>query len=201
MTHSFLTSPSAGGRDQIRPDINTLCSSARRSVAVLLPNPRAGVAFSRIFNSAVIPPGVRTRVVVGSSSGAAGFPESVELRVDPLISERFLMIDGLVAMTGHTSRMAMVRTPALVTLLGELFERVWSQAAPRRREREPLSSLTDQERTVLRMSAEGLTDEVIARHLGLTSRTVRRHMATAMERVGAQSRFQAGVRIAKAGIV
>ncbi|MEU0478592.1 helix-turn-helix transcriptional regulator [Streptosporangium sp. NPDC006013] len=144
---------------------------------------------------------MRTRVVIGSSSGAAGFPESVELRVDPLISERFLMIDGLVAMTGHTSRMAVVRTPALVTLLGELFERVWSQAAPRRREREPLSSLTDQERTVLRMSAEGLTDEVIARHLGLTSRTVRRHMATAMERVGAQSRFQAGVRIAKAGIV
>ncbi|WP_169750225.1 helix-turn-helix transcriptional regulator [Streptosporangium amethystogenes] len=144
---------------------------------------------------------MRTRVVVDSSSGAAGFPESVELRVDPLISERFLMIDGRVALTGHTSRMAVVRTPALVTLLGELFERVWSQAEPRSREREPLSSLTDQERTVLRMSAEGLTDEVIARHLGLTSRTVRRHMATAMERVGAQSRFQAGVRIAKAGIV
>lgn len=201
MTHSFLTSPSAEGRDQIRPDINALCSSARRSVAVLLPNPRTGVAFSRVFNSAVIPPGVRTRVVVDSPSGAAGFPESVELRVDPLISERFLMVDGRVAMTGHTSRMAVVRAPALVTLLGELFERVWSQAEPRLREREPLSSLTDQERTVLRMSAEGLTDEVIARHLGLTSRTVRRHMATAMERFGAQSRFQAGVRIAKAGIV
>ncbi|MFF3439658.1 LuxR C-terminal-related transcriptional regulator [Streptosporangium sp. NPDC002721] len=144
---------------------------------------------------------MRTRIVVDSPYETAGFPESVELRVDPLISERFLVIDGHLAMTGHASRMAVVRAPVLVSLLGDLFEHVWSRAESRPRGWKAPVSLTEQEKIVLRMAAEGITDEMIGRRLGLTSRTVRRHMANAMERLGTQSRLQTGVRIAKAGIV
>lgn len=139
--------------------------------------------------------------MVDSPYETAGFPASVELRVDPLISERFMVIDDHIALTGHASRMAMVRAPVLVSLLGDLFEHVWSRAEPRPRGWKAPFSLTEQEKTVLRMAAEGMTDELIGRRLGLTSRTVRRHMANAMERIGAHSRLQAGVRIAKAGII
>ncbi|MFB9674055.1 helix-turn-helix domain-containing protein [Streptosporangium vulgare] len=131
----------------------------------------------------------------------AGFPASVEPRVDPPISERFMVIDDHIVLTGHAPRMAMVRAPALVSLPGDLFEHVWSSAEQRPRGWKAPFSLTEQEKTVLRMAAEGVTDEVIGRRLGLTSRTVRRHMANAMERIGAHSRLQAGIGIAKAGIV
>jgi DNA-binding NarL/FixJ family response regulator len=202
MNHFLPAPPSAGERSPVRYDAGTLCSSARRTIAVFLPAPGRNPAFLQIFDSAVIPPGVRTRIVVDSPYEAADdLPESVELRVDPLISERFLVIDDRVAMTGHASRMTVVRAPALVSLLGDLFERVWSRAEPRPREGKASFSLTEQEKTVLRMAAEGMTDEMIGQQLGLTSRTVRRHMANAMKRIGAQSRLQAGVRIAKAGIV
>ncbi|MEU8200023.1 helix-turn-helix transcriptional regulator [Streptosporangium sp. NPDC049046] len=144
---------------------------------------------------------MRTRIVVDSPYETAGFPASVELRVDPLISKRFMVIDDRIALTGHASRIALVRAPVLVSLLGDLFEHVWSRAERQPREWQAPFSLTEQEKTVLRMAAKGMTDEVIGRRLGLTSRTVRRHMANVMERIGAHSRLQAGIRIAKAGIV
>ncbi|WP_440097649.1 helix-turn-helix transcriptional regulator [Streptosporangium sp. H16] len=201
MTHSLPASPSAGERSQVRHDAETLCSSARRTIDMFLPDPARNTTFLQIFDSAVIPQEVRTRIVVDSPYDVAGFPASVEIRIDPLISERFLVIDDRLAVTGHASRMAMVRAPVLVSLLGDLFEHVWSRAEQRPRGWKAPFSLTEQEKIVLRMAAEGMTDEVIGRRLGLTSRTVRRHMANAMERMGAQSRLQAGVRIAKAGIV
>lgn len=139
--------------------------------------------------------------MVDSPYETAGFPASVELRVDPLISERFMVIDDDIALTGHASQMAVVRAPVLLSLLGDLFEHVWSRAEQRPRGWKAPFSLTEQEKTVLRMAAEGMTDEVIGRRLGLTSRTVRRHMANVMGRIGAHSRLQAGIRIAKAGIV
>lgn len=40
----------------------------------------------------------------------------------------------------------------------------------------------------------GLTDEVAARRLGISLRTARRMMARIMERLGAHSRFEAGLR-------
>ncbi|MEV4454832.1 LuxR C-terminal-related transcriptional regulator [Microbispora sp. NPDC049633] len=56
-----------------------------------------------------------------------------------------------------------------------------------------------QERQLLKLLAEGLTDEGAARQLGLSQRTVRRMMAGIMERLGARSRFEAGLQAAKRG--
>lgn len=43
--------------------------------------------------------------------------------------------------------------------------------------------------------ARGMTDEAIARSLGISSRTINRRMTLLMEAVGAQSRFQLGFRL------
>jgi len=45
---------------------------------------------------------------------------------------------------------------------------------------------------VLEMMAEGLLDEAIARRSGLSTTTVRRHIAAIMHRLGVSSRFAAG---------
>jgi DNA-binding NarL/FixJ family response regulator len=49
--------------------------------------------------------------------------------------------------------------------------------------------------------AKGYTDEVLARKLGMSVRTCRRHIASLMRRLDAVSRFQAGVRAGRRQLV
>ncbi|MBB0244409.1 HTH domain-containing protein [Streptomyces alkaliphilus] len=55
--------------------------------------------------------------------------------------------------------------------------------------------------TVLRLLAEGLTDDAIARRLGCSVRTVRNDIACAMSALDARSRFQAGARARQVGLI
>jgi hypothetical protein len=87
-----------------------------------------------------------------------------------------------------------VRSPIIVAVLRSLFEELWARAVP-------LSPGGRIEGTVqvLRLAAQGVPDELIARHLGISVRTVRSRFAEAMIELGAQSRFQAGVQAAHRG--
>lgn len=58
---------------------------------------------------------------------------------------------------------------------------------------------TDDELALLRMLARGLTDEVVAQKLGLTGRTLRRRLRSAMDKLEAGSRFEAGFKLARSG--
>jgi DNA-binding NarL/FixJ family response regulator len=62
-----------------------------------------------------------------------------------------------------------------------------------------VNPLTDQESVVLRLLADGHTDDVIGRRLGLSARTVRRIVAVVMRRLDARSRFEAGVHAVQRG--
>lgn len=53
----------------------------------------------------------------------------------------------------------------------------------------------------LELLASGLTDRVAAAHLNISERTYRRQVAELMDRLGARSRFEAGVRAAARGWV
>ncbi|MEH0400464.1 helix-turn-helix transcriptional regulator [Streptomyces sp. B21-088] len=55
------------------------------------------------------------------------------------------------------------------------------------------------ERALLRLVAEGCTDAAAAGQLHVSHRTARRMMAVLMERLGARSRFEAGVKAARRG--
>lgn len=88
----------------------------------------------------------------------------------------------------------------LARTMAAFFEAVWRTATPWGA---PVpvdpNGLSPVERGVLALLAEGFTDEQTARRLQLSSRTVRRISAELMTRLGARSRFDAGVRAAKAG--
>ncbi|TQM77025.1 helix-turn-helix transcriptional regulator [Thermopolyspora flexuosa] len=88
----------------------------------------------------------------------------------------------------------LVRSPLMVAVLRALFEELWTRAAP-------MSPPSGREGvvTVLRLAAQGLPDEVIARHLGVCVRTVRSRFAEAMAELGVRSRFQAGVEAVRQG--
>ncbi|BDM71260.1 hypothetical protein HEK616_47470 [Streptomyces nigrescens] len=95
-----------------------------------------------------------------------------------------------------------VRGTAVVGFLTSWFEHLWAAAEPFALE--PAyddDGLSGPERKVLRALAEGQTDQVVARELGLSVRTIRRMVSGLMLRLDAHSRFQAGVRAAARGWV
>lgn len=79
-----------------------------------------------------------------------------------------------------------IRTPPIVAAMTLLFDQLWDHSG-RWGEGAP-----DWART-LELLAVGMTDEAVARALGLTPRTVRRRIAEAMVELGASSRFALGM--------
>jgi len=58
---------------------------------------------------------------------------------------------------------------------------------------------TDMEQRMIAMMSSGVTDDVAARRLCISERTFRRHMSNLLDRLGATSRFQAGIRAVERG--
>lgn len=71
-------------------------------------------------------------------------------------------------------------------------------AAPTSEERSIIEP-TEDELALLRLLARGFTDEVVAQKLGLTGRTLRRRLRSAMDKLEASSRFEAGFKLARSG--
>lgn len=108
------------------------------------------------------------------------------------------VIPGAVA---GSRRYTMSNAAAFVTGAYALFEAAWEAAAdleafldsdrPR---------LDDAARSVLRALGSGITDEAAARQLGMSLRTYHRRVAELLARLGAGSRFQAGIRAGELGL-
>ncbi|GAA5068825.1 hypothetical protein GCM10023259_064570 [Thermocatellispora tengchongensis] len=128
-----------------------------------------------------------------------------EVRTAPTLPIRMLVYDRKIAFlpldSSNTQAGAVqVSDNGTITAVLALFDRIWDAAIPIRT---PLpkdeSGLLPQERQLLKLLAQGMTDEAAGHHLGLSQRTVRRMMAGIMERLGARSRFEAGLRVAEMG--
>ncbi len=91
---------------------------------------------------------------------------------------------GPQGLLGHSS--------GAVTAGLRLFERFWDLATPMGRASSGVD-LDTRDATVLRLMAAGVADAGIARQTGLSQRTVERRVRHLMDRLGAQTRFQAGV--------
>jgi hypothetical protein len=89
----------------------------------------------------------------------------------------------------------LVQAPALVAALRALFEELWRRATP-----VPCAPASTRDpRGVLRLLAQGLTDEAVARRLGVSVRTVRQRVADAMDELGVRTRFAAAAAAARNG--
>lgn len=99
------------------------------------------------------------------------------------------------------------RQPAIIVTLAILFDQAWNTATPlatshaRAMQTGVTYELAATDRDLLRLLVGGATDEFAARHLGVSLRTTRRHMAVLMRQLGATSRFQAGAEAARRGLL
>ncbi|MFJ5229061.1 LuxR C-terminal-related transcriptional regulator [Kitasatospora sp. NPDC088391] len=129
-----------------------------------------------------------------------------EVRTAPAVPQRVIIVDraqALVPIDPADSRKGAlhVTEPGIVGALLDLFEQAWNTAVPlgAARPDDPVTGLTPTERELLRLLGGGLTDEGAGQRLGISSRTVGRHMASIMERLDASSRFEAGIKAAHRG--
>jgi DNA-binding CsgD family transcriptional regulator len=100
----------------------------------------------------------------------------------------------------------LVRRSPLLDSLILLFETLWRLAVPLPRASDELAQVLEsrdqpvpRDLQVLTLLAGGATDESIARQLGMSTRTVERRVRAMLDRLGAETRFQAGVQAARRG--
>ncbi|GLP71412.1 transcriptional regulator [Streptomyces sp. TUS-ST3] len=129
-----------------------------------------------------------------------------QARVLPSVPLKLLVVDGCRALLPLTASAAggycavVVWHSAVTEALQKLFELAWQQAAPLGQAVDD-GELSESERTLTRLLAAGMKDEAVARHLGVSLRTLRRRVSELQERLGAASRFQLGMRASQRGWV
>ena len=205
------------GVESVRRRIAELADSVTREVVSLNPNHAQGVdakEASRPVNEAVLHRGVGIRTVYQHSMRNHGqivtyarwlTELGAQVRIAATVPMLLIVYDGETALVpidpAHTRRGALeLRTPGVVAAMQALFEQTWLAATPLG---EPANvdgtGLDPVERQMLQLLGDGFTDEVVARRVGLSLRTLRRMMSEIMERLGARSRFQAGKEAALRG--
>jgi DNA-binding CsgD family transcriptional regulator len=129
-----------------------------------------------------------------------------QVRTAPQLPPRMLIFDRTIALTPidptNTRFGALcIREPGIVSSLVTIYQQAWDIAVPlgAERERDHATGLSAAERELLLLLSTGLTDETAAKRLGVSLRTVRRQMSALMERLGATSRFEAGLKAAQRG--
>ncbi|MEU9319799.1 LuxR C-terminal-related transcriptional regulator [Streptomyces sp. NPDC048295] len=130
---------------------------------------------------------------------------SAEL-IDPLVAyDRRAMIlpdSSFWTPPARITEAVTIDDPVMVAFTCGAFENLWNTATPFRPGTKDLShSFDDLKMSIVQLMALGHKDEMVARRLGISVRTCRRHVAEIMDEIKATSRFQAGVNLMRAGLV
>lgn len=96
----------------------------------------------------------------------------------------------------HEDVSVFIRPSVLLDSMVAMFEALWVRSVPLQAGFLPdeVGDMDPGMTEILGLLASGLKDEAIARHLGVHVRTVRRRIRAALDGLGVENRFQAGVR-------
>lgn len=162
-----------------------------------------GLTLRTVFDRSLLedPAHVR-RIIEGVEAGEQARVASVPLKL-ALIDREWGMLPLLHADARTPEAVVIVRPSVLLDSLLALFESVWQQAAEMKPqnggELTPMGTGEGDLRQLAHLMAAGMTDVAIARHLGISERTVRRRIKELMDELHVDSRFAAGVRAAGRG--
>jgi DNA-binding CsgD family transcriptional regulator len=150
-----------------------------------------GVRFRNIYSRAVLELPHADELVRRSSAGGW------ELRVVDELPSKMVLVDDTALLpldqTGMSGAL-LVTSPVVVSVLRTLFELLWARGAPVGESADrSAGKLTETQQRVLRLLLTGMTDGAIARHLGVSERTVRRHVSTLLDILGVDNRVAAAV--------
>ncbi|MCX4553508.1 LuxR family transcriptional regulator [Streptomyces sp. NBC_01500] len=121
--------------------------------------------------------------------------EGAEIRTLSELFGRMVAFDAETVFIPHQDDLdaaIVIQEPSTVTYLCATFDHAWSLADPYHPAWTESSARDEVKQAIVRLLAEGMKDEMVARRLGMSLRTCRKHIAKIMEQLGAASRFQAG---------
>lgn len=207
-------------KDTIQSMINHLTQQCRKELLTVQPggarsSPALASARQRALNT--LDRGVRIRTIyqhtARSDLATRSYvrdisAEGAEVRTADELIDRMIIYDRETVFlperksASKTPGAAIVREPTLVAFLCAVFEHLWDGATPFNPDSQSTSSGTDDLRaSIIRLMAKGYKDEMVARRLGMSVRTCRRHISEITEQLEATSRFQAGFNVALSGML
>jgi DNA-binding CsgD family transcriptional regulator len=194
--HEVMTIQPGGGRST-----RTLRIALPRDVSLLERGVKMRVIYQTTAQSSLA-----TRMYVRRITDAGG-----EVRVSDELFERLIIFDHELAFVpqrrerGGPPGAAVVSDPTIVDFCCRIFESLWRPGLPFDSAQEAgpghRRETTDLQRAILRFMALGMKDDLIARRLGMSTRTCRRYISEIMELLDVTSRFQAGAVAARLGLV
>ncbi|MFD7408551.1 transcriptional regulator [Streptomyces sp. NPDC059866] len=127
-------------------------------------------------------------------------------RLLPSLPFKLHIIDkrvALVPLSGPVyDDLVVIHPSGMLDALVELYEAYWARAEPISGTAPAADGTFDADDILLLgMLKAGLKDQAIARQLGCSTRTATRRIAAVLTRLGADTRFQAGVRAAARGLI
>ncbi|UWZ36216.1 helix-turn-helix transcriptional regulator [Dactylosporangium roseum] len=90
---------------------------------------------------------------------------------------------------------------AVVAALVALFQRQWEAALARQEHGVPRITLSERERDLLRLLAQGHTDASAARAMRISRRTVSNTLRALMDRLGVENRFRLGLAVGALSLI
>lgn len=201
------------GLDVVGTMVERLITGVQYEVMMLVPAYAPGsFEFSRQVADAVLRRGAMLRIVWSSGllkiaevrmhARWLGARHTVPMAVDR-VQLRMIILDRTVAVVYDEPFGKVVQNESALESLSNSADLLWSRGIQVRDATVAVPNGTAQPRSeiVLRLLAEGLTDEAVARRIGVSVRTVRNDVASAMAALNARSRFQAGVRAVQLGLI
>ncbi|MEU3660286.1 helix-turn-helix transcriptional regulator [Streptomyces sp. NPDC032940] len=202
--------------EAIGPRMRHAWASAREQIRQFESPPYAPLATATDDALATLARGVRQRVVYSRESlEHPGHLKDViepcieageQARVLPSVPVKLLIIDEAYALVSLSIKeadvhntMLVVQPCGLLSALTALFEQAWRSALPIHGLSARPAGLAPADRRLLRLLAGGATDEVIARELGVSRRTLFRRLQILMTRLGAANRFQMALQAQRSG--
>lgn len=166
-----------------------------------MPSPSsAGLVRCRsIYSAAAVEDPVAWQIIQSSAEGGE------QARLLPEVPMKMKLADHTTAMLpltpNGTGGALLIRAPVIISALRDYFELLWDRATPIAPDRSatPGDRLPPAQQAVLELMATGASDDVIARRLGISVTTVRRHITAIMQRLGVSSRFAAGAAAQRKG--
>ncbi|MER5962181.1 helix-turn-helix transcriptional regulator [Streptomyces sp. NPDC002057] len=202
--------------DAIGPRMRQAWASAREQIRQLDSPPYFPVEGATDDALATLARGVTQRVVYSRESleHPGQLEHSIEpvveageqARVLPSVPVKLVIIDDAYALvslsikeTDVYTTMLVVQPCGLLSALVALFEQAWRTALPFHGRSARPAGLAPADRRLLRLLAAGASDDVIAREIGVSRRTLFRRVQVLMARLGATSRFQMALQAQRSG--
>ncbi len=186
----LLTAQPEAGRDP-----RFLAKAALRDIAVL----ERGIIMRTLYQHSARRSSVTHKYVAAVTARGA------EVRTLDEFFNRMIVVDRRVAVIPNRNEVAVavvVREPAVVAYLVDIFERSWERGRPfTNRDTSLLKDIAAEQRAMtMRMLIEGHSDPVSAKRLGVSPRTYAGYVADLKADYDAQTRFQLGYTMGRMGV-